>query len=92
MTVDHERIRKAIREILLAVGEDPDRPLRDIQEYLKTARRDLRWTPRAFEAAQKTLSIVNPELATVDPTQAYTYDYLDKLRDMGFNAQVGAPT
>ncbi|MCC6177005.1 MAG: ABC transporter substrate-binding protein [Chloroflexi bacterium] len=72
--------------------QDPDRPLRDIQEYLKTARRDLRWTPRAFEAAQKTLSIVNPELATVDPTQAYTYDYLDKLRDMGFNAQVGAPT
>ena len=25
MTVDHERIRKAVREILLAVGEDPDR-------------------------------------------------------------------
>src|SRR5260370_7684552 len=23
--VDHERIRKAVREILLAVGEDPDR-------------------------------------------------------------------
>jgi GTP cyclohydrolase I len=25
MTVDHERIRNAVREILLAVGEDPDR-------------------------------------------------------------------
>jgi GTP cyclohydrolase I len=25
MTVDHERIRKAVREILFAVGEDPDR-------------------------------------------------------------------
>ena len=25
MSVDHERIRKAVREILLAVGEDPDR-------------------------------------------------------------------
>jgi GTP cyclohydrolase I len=24
-TVDHERIRKAVREILIAVGEDPDR-------------------------------------------------------------------
>ncbi len=30
MSVDHERIRKAVREILLAVGEDPDREgLRD---------------------------------------------------------------
>src|SRR5262249_47345316 len=25
MAVDHERIRRAVREILLAVGEDPDR-------------------------------------------------------------------
>ena len=25
MTVDHERIRKAVHEILIAVGEDPDR-------------------------------------------------------------------
>jgi GTP cyclohydrolase I len=33
MTVDHKRIRAAIREILLAVGEDPDREgLRDTPE------------------------------------------------------------
>ena len=25
MAVDHERIRRAVREILIAVGEDPDR-------------------------------------------------------------------
>ena len=70
---------------------DPARPLRDVQEYLKTARRDMRWTPEAFTRAQKVLASVNPDLASVDVNQAFTYEYLDKLKEMGFNAQVGVP-
>lgn len=70
---------------------DPARPLRDITEYLKSARRDMRWTPEAFTRAQKVLASVNPELETVDVYQAFTYEYLDKLREMGFDQQIGLP-
>lgn len=70
---------------------DPARPLRDVTEYLKSARRDLRWTPEAFTRAQQVLTSVNADVATVDPLQAFTYEFLDKLRDMGFDDQIGLP-
>ncbi len=70
---------------------DPARPLRDITEYLKTIRRDMRWTPEAFTRAQRVLASVNPDLETVDINQAFTYEYLDKLRDLGFDDAIGLP-
>lgn len=73
--MDHERIQKAVREILIAVGEDPDR------EGLKlTPSRVARMYEELFRGLH-----IDParHLAT---TFTETYDDLVVLRDIPFNS------
>jgi hypothetical protein len=51
------------------------------------------WVDTFFFASPSriVLASVNPELETVDVYQAFTYGYLDRLKEMGFNDAVGVP-
>jgi ABC-type nitrate/sulfonate/bicarbonate transport system substrate-binding protein len=62
-----------------------------VKDFLKLARRDLRWNKEGWETVRDVGATENPALTDVDVTQAYTVEFLDKLRDMGFNDVVGVP-
>jgi ABC-type nitrate/sulfonate/bicarbonate transport system substrate-binding protein len=67
----------------------------DAVEGIKAAEavdtRNMRWTKDAFDLAQKVAAVANPAVASVDVTKAYTFKFLDQLRDMGFNDAIGVP-
>ena len=50
---------------------------------------DGRPDPATFEFAKKLLISTNPALANVDASKAFTTEFVDKLRDMGFYKQLG---
>ena len=62
-----------------------------ITDYLKIGDRDLRWTKESWEVIRDVLATQNPPIKDVDVTRAYSFDPLDKLRDMGFNDAIGVP-
>jgi ABC-type nitrate/sulfonate/bicarbonate transport system substrate-binding protein len=62
-----------------------------VKDFLKLARRDLRWNKEGWEIVRDVGVTENPALQDVDVTKAYTFEFLDKLRDMGFNDAVGVP-
>lgn len=62
-----------------------------VKEFIKTGRRDLRWSQDAFLLARDVQSIANPALKDVDVTRAYDMQWLDKLKEMGFNRAIGLP-
>jgi NitT/TauT family transport system substrate-binding protein len=70
-----------------------DRPKAEkaVKDYLQFARRDMRWSKEAWEIVRDVGAAENPALKDVDVTKAYTFEFLDKLRDMGFNEAVGVP-
>lgn len=56
------------------------------------------WRPRDgaleeadFQAAKESLVTVDPALADLDVTAAYSTRFLDQLRDLGFQASIGIP-
>jgi hypothetical protein len=51
----------------------------------------MRWSKEAWEIVRDVGAAENPALKDVDVTKAYTFEFLDKLRDMGFNEAVGVP-
>ncbi|MBI2756240.1 MAG: ABC transporter substrate-binding protein [Chloroflexi bacterium] len=59
-----------------------------LQPYL---RRDMSWTKGAFDFAKELLVTQTPALKDVDASKAYSYQYLDKLAELGFQDAVGAP-
>ncbi len=71
----------------------PDRAQADkaVKDYLKLARRDLRWEPGAWAVAKEVQESINPALKDVDVSKAYSFTFLDRLRDLGFNDAVGLP-
>ena len=70
---------------------DRARAEKEIKDFMTYADKDLSWSKDAFTNAQTVLASTNPEIAKVDVSQAYTYDYLKKLVDMGVYDAVGAP-
>jgi len=75
MPVNHERIRAAVREILLAVGEDPDRE-------------GLRETPERIARMYAELFSGLPKDPRQLLTKTFTekYDEMVLLRDIGFDS------
>lgn len=53
--------------------------------------RDGRPDPATFEFAKRVLLSTNPAMANVDPSKAFTTEFVDKLRDLGFYKQLGIP-
>jgi GTP cyclohydrolase I len=75
MSVNHDRIRAAVREILLAVGEDPDREgLRD------TPDRVARMYAELFSGLKK-----DPR-ELLEKTFTEKYDEMVLVRDIGFDS------
>src|SRR4051794_29960111 len=73
MPVNHERIRAAVREILLAVGEDPDR-----EGLRETPDRIARMYAEMFSGLHK-----DPR-QLLKKTFTEKYDEMVLLRDIGF--------
>jgi ABC-type nitrate/sulfonate/bicarbonate transport system substrate-binding protein len=53
--------------------------------------RDGRCDPTVMQFTKQVLLPSNPAIANVDPTKACTNDYLDKLKDLGFQKKIGVP-
>jgi len=53
--------------------------------------RDGRCDPTVMQFTKTVLLPSNPAIANVDPTKACTNDYLDKLKDLGFQKKIGVP-
>lgn len=62
-----------------------------IEGFQQVIQRDMRWTQEGYENALEIVIVQNPDLANVDVTQGYTFEYLDRLEEMGFNDQIGVP-
>jgi ABC-type nitrate/sulfonate/bicarbonate transport system substrate-binding protein len=62
-----------------AVLTEPWRPL------------DGRCDPVVMEFARQTLTPENPQMEEVDPAEACTNEFVDRLAEMGFQAEVGIP-
>src|SRR6185369_3208830 len=73
LAVDHERIRRAVREILLAVGEDPDR-----EGLVETPDRVARMYAEMFQGLHQDPGI----FLTKSFTQSY--DEMVVVRDIEF--------
>jgi NitT/TauT family transport system substrate-binding protein len=64
---------------------------RDIRDFMTYADKDLSWSPEAFENAKEVLVATNPDIARADISQAYSFDVLKKLVELGVYDAVGAP-
>lgn len=62
-----------------------------LESLLPYFRRDMSWSKGAFEFAKEVLASQNAAISSVDVTKAYTYQFLDKLAQMGFQDSIGAP-
>ena len=60
-------------------------------EFAAWERRDGRATQEMFERAHSVIAAVDPGLADLDPTQAYTLRFLDQLAELGITEQIGVP-
>jgi len=72
-------------------AKDRTQPEKAVKSFLKLAQRDLRWEKQAWEDLKEVQIGANPAVKDVDVTRAYSYEFLDKLRTMGFNDLVGVP-
>src|SRR3954454_4709246 len=75
MNVDHERIRRAVREILVAVGEDPDR-----EGLRETPDRVARMYTEMFAGLHK-----DPR-EPLQRTFTQKYDEMVLVKDIGFDS------
>lgn len=64
---------------------------KQVREFVKYGRRDMRWSKEAFEIARDVFATANPAMKDVDVTKAYTFVPLDRLRDLGLNQQLNIP-
>lgn len=72
-------------------AKDRAQPEKAVNSFLKLAQRDLRWERQAWEDLKQVQIAANPAVKDVDVTKAYSYDFLDKLRTVGFNDLIGVP-
>jgi NitT/TauT family transport system substrate-binding protein len=62
-----------------------------IEGFQRVMQRDMRWTQEGYENALEIVVAQDPNLAGIDVTQAYTTEFLDRLKEMGFNDAIGVP-
>jgi ABC-type nitrate/sulfonate/bicarbonate transport system substrate-binding protein len=71
--------------------KDPASAVGVMKQWVTFAQRDLRWKKEAWDALKEVQQIAEPEIKDLAVEKAYTFEYLDKLRDMGFNQAIGLP-
>lgn len=64
---------------------------KEVRGFLRVGQRDLRTAPDGWQNLREVMATVDPRLKDVDVTTAYTYEYLDKLKALGFDRSVGVP-
>ncbi|MCC7368156.1 MAG: ABC transporter substrate-binding protein [Chloroflexi bacterium] len=69
--------------------DNADSASRQVTAFTTYGARTLRSTPGAWELTRTVLSSVQPELLDVDVSKAYTTVPLDKLQELGLNAELG---
>jgi NitT/TauT family transport system substrate-binding protein len=62
-----------------------------VRAFMQYGRRDMRWSQDGWELTKEVLASTNPAVADVDVTKAYSFEPLDKLRDMGMNQMLNIP-
>jgi NitT/TauT family transport system substrate-binding protein len=62
-----------------------------IEGFKVIATRDLMPTVEGYESIKTVQTLTNPDIASVDVTQAFTTEPLDQLREMGLNEELGVP-
>jgi NitT/TauT family transport system substrate-binding protein len=67
---------------------DADRTMR---QFLTVAQRDLHWTPESTAQFKTFLQLQDPTIADVDPASTYSFEFLDRLEDLGLFKQLGVP-
>lgn len=69
--------------------DNADSAAKQVQAFTTYGARNLRSTPGAWELTRTVLASVQPELLEVDVTKAYSTGPLDKLQELGLNAELG---
>lgn len=64
---------------------------RSIEPYLDVAQRDLRWTHESYLTVQDFLVLTNPAVAAVDVREAYTFEFVERLEELGLYDELGVP-
>ena len=63
----------------------------EVEAFLKYGNRDMRWTKEGWELARDILASSNPAVKDVDVTQSYTFQFLDRLKELGLNDALRIP-
>lgn len=63
-----------------------------IKEFQTYGSKSMMFTEDALKLPQEVLATQNPAMGTVDLKKAYDLGILNKLKDIGFYAKIGAPT
>ena len=69
-----------------------DAALASVKAFQGYGSRTMTFTENALKLPQQVLATQNPSMATVDLKKTYDLSFLQKLKDTGFNAKIGAPT
>jgi ABC-type nitrate/sulfonate/bicarbonate transport system substrate-binding protein len=62
-----------------------------IQAFKAIASRNLLPTDEGYQTVKEVLAVTNPDVASVNASDAYTTTFLDELRDMGLNEELDVP-
>jgi len=89
MWTDPETAAKKFTEFTQSKPEDA---LLRIKDWTTIGSRSMTFTEEAFIAPRDVLATVNPAVANVDVKKAFDISFLNKLKDIGFYAKIGAPT
>lgn len=69
-----------------------DAALNSVKAFQGYGSRTMTFTEDALKLPQQVLATQNAAMATVDLKKAYDLSFLTKLKDIGFNTKIGAPT
>lgn len=85
-----KEVDKAV-DTYMAWAQETDRAVAQqlVEQQLELFNRDLCWSKDGWDLLKEVQVAANPDLANVDVTQGYTFDFLHKLHDMGFDEQIG---
>ena len=71
--------------------KDRDAASIEVNAYLPVANRSMRFAPDGWENLKEVMVYADPNIKDVDVTKAYTFQFLDKLHQLGFDKAVGVP-
>ncbi|MPZ70728.1 MAG: hypothetical protein GEU71_14550 [Actinobacteria bacterium] len=73
------------------VQVSPEDALLSLEPYKDVAQRDLRWTPEGYATVHEFLVLTNPAVGGVDVRDAYTFEFLERLEELGVYEDLGVP-